>query len=55
LKFGELVRVVLKGKAGSEVGEWQKQFGSFWFLWPLCVFGCISVVVVQVACVKDCR
>jgi hypothetical protein len=21
---------------------------SCWFLWPLCVFGCISVVVVRV-------
>jgi hypothetical protein len=26
-----------------------------WFLWVLCVFGCISVVVVQGACVRDCR
>jgi hypothetical protein len=24
-------------------------------LWPLCVFGCISVVVVGGICVRDCR
>jgi hypothetical protein len=23
-------------------------------LWPLCVFGCISVVVVEGDCVRDC-
>jgi hypothetical protein len=26
-----------------------------WVFWPLCVFGCISVVVVYGACVKNCR
>jgi hypothetical protein len=31
-----------------------KRNGSFWVLWPLCVFGCISVVV-EGACVWDCR
>jgi hypothetical protein len=37
------------------VGEWGKQHGGCWFLWSLCVFGCISVVVVEGACVRDCR
>jgi hypothetical protein len=31
-----------------------KRYGSCWFLWPLCVFGCISVVVESV-CVRNCR
>jgi hypothetical protein len=26
-----------------------------WVLRPLCVLGCISTVVVEGACVKDCR
>jgi hypothetical protein len=34
------------------VGE---EVWSYWVLWPLCVFGCISVVVVEGVCVKDCR
>jgi hypothetical protein len=29
------------------VGEWGKHCRGCWVLWPLCVFGCISVVVVQ--------
>jgi hypothetical protein len=32
-----------------------EEYGGSWVLWPLCVFGCISVVVVKGACVKDCR
>jgi hypothetical protein len=28
--------------------------GSAVFLWSLCVFGCISVVI-EGACVRDCR
>jgi hypothetical protein len=46
--------VALKGEVGSGVGEWGKQCGCCWFLWPLCVFGCISVVV-ECAFVSDCR
>jgi hypothetical protein len=45
-KFGELVRVALKGEMGSGVGEWGKWCRGCCGLWPLCVFGCISVVVV---------
>jgi hypothetical protein len=26
-----------------------------WILWPLCVFGYISVVVVEGVCVRNCR
>jgi hypothetical protein len=46
--------VALKGEAGNGVGEWAKQCGGCWFLWFLCVFVCISVVVVEGACVRDC-
>jgi hypothetical protein len=38
--------VALKGEAESGVGEWEKQYGGHWVLWPSCVFWCISVVVV---------
>jgi hypothetical protein len=31
------------------------QCGGCWVLWPLCVFGCISVVVVEGAFVRVCR
>jgi hypothetical protein len=47
--------MALKGEVGSGVGEWGKQCGGCWFLWPLCVFGYISVVVVEGACVRDFR
>jgi hypothetical protein len=42
-------------EARSRVGEWGKQCRNCWVLWPLCVFGCISVVVEQGAFVRDCR
>jgi hypothetical protein len=45
--------VGLKGKVGSGVGEWEKQCEGCWFFGP-CVFGCISVVVVEGACGSDC-
>jgi hypothetical protein len=32
-----------------------KSYGGCWVLWPLCVLGFISVVVVEGACVQDCR
>jgi hypothetical protein len=32
-----------------------KMYGGCWVLWPLCVFGYISVVVVQSVCVWDFR
>jgi hypothetical protein len=34
-----------KGEVGSGVGKWGKQCGGCWVLCPLCMFGCISVVV----------
>jgi hypothetical protein len=52
--FEELVKVVIKGELGKRVGRWGKSYGGCWVLWPLCVFGCISVVVVEGACVRDC-
>jgi hypothetical protein len=36
------------------VGGWEKRYEGCWVLWPLCVFGCISVVVAGVF-VRDCR
>jgi hypothetical protein len=52
--FGELVKVALK-KGGRKRGGWVKMYGSCWGLWLLCVLVCISVVVVEGACVRDCR
>jgi hypothetical protein len=40
---------------GSGMGEWGKQCRGFLFVLSLCVFLCISVVLVEVACVRDCR
>jgi hypothetical protein len=56
IDHGELVKMALKKRE-----EWEKEwvgelsFGSYWVLWPLCVFGCISVVVVEGACVRGCK
>jgi hypothetical protein len=47
--------LALKEEVGSGEGEWGKQCGGCWFLWSLCVFGCISVVVVEGVCVRYCR
>jgi hypothetical protein len=30
-------------------------YGGCWVLWPFCVFGCISVAVVEGAYIRDCR
>jgi hypothetical protein len=41
---------------GMGEGWWLgKRYAGCWVLWPLCVFGCISVVVVEGVCVRDCR
>jgi hypothetical protein len=53
--LGELVKVVLKGGLKEVVGGWEKRYEGCWVLWPLCVFGCISVVVVVGVFVRDCR
>jgi hypothetical protein len=55
IDFGRLIKVELKRGVGKGVGEWGKRYGDCWVLWPLCVFGCISVVVVEGACVRDCK
>jgi hypothetical protein len=34
---------------------WGKRYGGCCVSGPLCVFGCSSAVVVECACVKDCR
>jgi hypothetical protein len=55
IDFGELVKVLLrKGGVGKVVGRWLRG-GGCWVLWPLCVFACIYFVVVEDACVRDCR
>jgi hypothetical protein len=41
--------------SGKVVVGWGKRYGNGWVLWPLSVFGCISVIVVEVVCVRDCR
>jgi hypothetical protein len=47
--------VAIKGEVESGVGELGKQCMGCWFLWSLCVFRCICIVVVEGACVRDCR
>jgi hypothetical protein len=50
---GELVKVALKTSGGWEkVGGWVEGYQGCWVLWSLCVFGCISVVVVEGVCVR---
>jgi hypothetical protein len=47
------------GQGGTKrrkgMGEWGKRNRDCCILWPLCVFGYISVVVVKGTCVRDCR
>jgi hypothetical protein len=45
IDFGKLIKVVLKREVGKGVDKWGRRYGGCWVLWPLCVFGCISVVV----------
>jgi hypothetical protein len=42
-------------RKGGKGGGRGKQCGGFWVLWPFCVFGCISLVVVKGASIRDCR
>jgi hypothetical protein len=44
-----------KGGGQKGVSGWEKRYGGCWILWPLCVLGCISAVVVEDACVRDCK
>jgi hypothetical protein len=37
------------------MGRWRERYGGLRVLWPLYVFGCFSVIVVECACVSDCR
>jgi hypothetical protein len=34
---------------------WGKSYGGYWVLWPLRVFGCLSVAAVEGACVSNFR
>jgi hypothetical protein len=43
------------GEVGKGVSGCVKSYGGCWFLWPLCVLGYISVVVVEGVCVSNCR
>jgi hypothetical protein len=45
----------LKRRVGKGVGWWGERYEGCWVLWPFCVFGFISVVAVEGACVRDCR
>jgi hypothetical protein len=46
----------IKNKVGRQrQGEWGHPKGRHWVLWSLCVLGCISTVIVEGACVRDCR
>jgi hypothetical protein len=48
--FGVLV------EGGTKRGGWvEEEVFSCSVLWAFCVFGCISVVVVEGTCVKYCR
>jgi hypothetical protein len=55
IDLGELVKLALKREVSKGVDGWGNRYGCCWVLWPLCVFGCISVAVVEGACVRDCR
>jgi hypothetical protein len=52
--FGEFVKVVLKREVWEKGWVGGRSVMGCWVLWPLCVFGCIFVVVEGV-CVRDCR
>jgi hypothetical protein len=51
----------VSGKGGTKKGrkkrreEWGKGYRDCCVLWPLFMFGGISVVVVEGACVSDCK
>jgi hypothetical protein len=51
IRLGIVTWKIGKG-SNKRVGKW---YGGYWVLWPLCLFGCISVVVVGSASVRDCR
>jgi hypothetical protein len=48
-----LVKVALKRGVRKGMGGWGNIYGGYRVLWPLCVFECIFVVVVEVACIRD--
>jgi hypothetical protein len=54
--FGELVKVALKTGRGvrKEVGG-LRGMGAVGILWPLCVFGCTVLVIMEGISVRDCR
>jgi hypothetical protein len=34
---------------------WVDIYGDCWVLWTLCVFGCISFVITDSVCIRDCN
>jgi hypothetical protein len=55
IHFGELIKVVLKKRGGDKKhGLVRGQEWGLLCFWPLCVLGCISVVVMEGAYVRDC-
>jgi hypothetical protein len=49
------IKLVIEiGKGGTEKGRCVGEVMGCWVLWPLCVFGCVSVVV-EGACIRDYR
>jgi hypothetical protein len=54
IEIYDIVKGALKEEVrkGMVVRNW---YVGCWVFWSLCMFGCISVVVVEGACVRDCR
>jgi hypothetical protein len=46
---------LLWGPQTRGVGGGVKRYGSYWVLWPLCVFGCIPVIIMEGVCDRDCK
>jgi hypothetical protein len=57
IDYGELVRVTLKKGwvVGIRMVGWVESYRCCWGLWPVCVFRCVSVAVMEGVCVRDCR
>jgi hypothetical protein len=55
IEICEIAKSGINKVAEKRICWWRIKYESGWVLWPLCVFGCISVVVVEDACVRDCR
>jgi hypothetical protein len=54
------IEIYVLGKCGTKRGagkgeDGEKMYRDCWVLQPLCMFGYISVVVVESSCVRNCR